>query len=190
MSAREAEIRRAPAGEAPSRPLSLSDRLDAVVPIAATATAFACLARVGVNGNGLIAAVAGFLLVWLSAIDLREHLLPNRIVLPGTAFLLVAHVALEPSHAPEWLLSAFGAGAIFLLPALIRPDALGMGDVKLAMFLGALLGGAVVSALALGLLAAGIFAVGLVLSRGRAALRVQMPLGPFLAFGGLVLLLA
>lgn len=165
-------------------------RADGAVPLASAVAALLCLTRVGLNADGLIAAFVGFILVWLAAIDLRERILPNRIVLPATGFVLAAHVALEPSHAFRSLLSAVAAGAIFLVPALIRPDALGMGDVKLAMLLGAALGGQVVPALALGLLLAGLFAAGLVFTRGRTALRIQMPLGPFLVLGGLVVLLA
>ena len=82
------------------------------------------------------------------------------------------------------------AGAVFLVPAMIRPGALGMGDVKLAMMLGAALGANAASALTLGLFVCGLVAIALVALRGRAALKSDIPLGPFLAFGALVLLLA
>jgi leader peptidase (prepilin peptidase)/N-methyltransferase len=177
--------------EAEVRPVASSAvATEALMPIGAVAAAVVCLARVGLTGEGMVAAFVGFVLVWLAVIDIRERILPNRNVLPATAFVLAANIALEPDKAAQWVLSAFAAAAIFLVPALIRPDALGMGDVKLAMLLGAALGPQVVSALALGLFTAGLFAVGLVLARGRAAMKVQVPLGPFLAFGGLVLLLA
>jgi prepilin signal peptidase PulO-like enzyme (type II secretory pathway) len=65
-----------------------------------------------------------------------------------------------------------------------------MGDVKLAMLLGAALGRDVVAALTLGLFAAGAFALLLVLARGRPALKTEIALGPFLAFGGLAVLVA
>jgi leader peptidase (prepilin peptidase)/N-methyltransferase len=163
---------------------------DALLGVGAAFVALLCLIRLGLTGEGVIAAFAALVLVTLAAIDFRERILPNRIVLPATAVILVAHVALAPSSFLEWVIGAVGAGFVFLVPALVRPDALGMGDVKLAMLLGAALGSAVVPALMLGLFATGLFAAGLVLVRGRAALKTQMPLGPFLAFGGLVLLLA
>jgi leader peptidase (prepilin peptidase) / N-methyltransferase len=177
--------------EAEIQPAAVSTRLgaDGLVLFAAGVGALLCLARVGLNGEGVIAAFVAFVLVRLAAIDFRSRLLPNRIVLPATTVVLLAHLVLTPSRAPWFLLAAAGAAGAFFIPALLRPGALGMGDVKVAMLLGAALGGAVVPALMVGSFAAGVFAAGLVLVRGRGALRMQMPLGPFLAFGGLVLLL-
>jgi prepilin signal peptidase PulO-like enzyme (type II secretory pathway) len=65
-----------------------------------------------------------------------------------------------------------------------------MGDVKLALLLGAALGPKVVPALTLGLFAVGVFAAGLVFVRGRSALKTDIPLGPFLAAGALLVLVA
>lgn len=181
MSAREAEF----------QPAGASSRLEtrSLVPFAAAVAALLCLARVGLNGEGLIAAFVAFVLVWLAAIDLRERILPNRIVLPVTVALLAAHALLTPRSALQYVIAAAVAGVVFLVPALIRPGSLGMGDVKLAMMLGAALGSAVVAALTLGLFATGVFAVVLVATRGRAALKTQIPLGPFLAAGAILLLL-
>jgi leader peptidase (prepilin peptidase)/N-methyltransferase len=81
------------------------------------------------------------------------------------------------------------AGTFLLLPALIRPGAIGMGDVKLALLLGAVLGPLVAAALVIGLCAAGGFALLLVFSHGRSAFREQMPLGPFLAGGAIAAIL-
>lgn len=163
---------------------------EALVAAGAACAAVLALGSMGLNGEGIVAAFVAFVLVWLAVIDFRERILPNRIVLPTTAVVFVAHVALSPSRAPEWLLAAIGAAIVLLIPALIRPGALGMGDVKLAMLLGAALGRDVVPALTLGLFAAGAFAVLLVLARGRPALKSEIALGPFLVFGGLVTLLA
>jgi leader peptidase (prepilin peptidase)/N-methyltransferase len=164
--------------------------VDRGVAFAAAVVALLCLLRVGASGDGVIAGFAGFVLVWLAAIDVRERVLPNRIVIPATVVALLLHIALAPSAAPEWILATFGAALVFFIPASLRPGALGMGDVKLAMLLGALLGRAVVGALAVGLFAAGAFALLLVLVRGRSALKTDIPLGPFLALGALVALLA
>ena len=181
MSAREAEV----------QPVGASSRVEArgIVPFAAAVAALLCLARVGLNGDGLIAAFLASVLVWLAAIDLRERILPNRIVLPATVAVLAAHALLTPRDVLQYLIAALAAAAVFLLPAVLRPGALGIGDVKLAMLLGAALGSDVVPALTLGLFATGFFALGLVFARGRAAMKTQMPLGPFLAFGAILLLL-
>jgi leader peptidase (prepilin peptidase)/N-methyltransferase len=163
---------------------------DGVVVFVATLTATLCIARIGLGGDGVIAAFVAFVLVQLAAIDFRERILPNRIVLPATAVVLVAHAAVSPRHIAVYVVAALVAGGAFLLPAMLRPGALGMGDVKLAMMLGAALGAKTVTALTLGLFVAGLFAIGIVLVRGRAAMKSDIPLGPFLALGGLVVLLA
>jgi leader peptidase (prepilin peptidase)/N-methyltransferase len=82
-----------------------------------------------------------------------------------------------------------GAATFFLVFAVARPGALGMGDVKLALLLGTALGQGVVPALAIGCGAIAIAAGGLAVVHGRKALRMTIPLGPFLAFGALVVLL-
>jgi leader peptidase (prepilin peptidase)/N-methyltransferase len=80
---------------------------------------------------------------------------------------------------------------LFVL-ALVYPAGLGMGDVKLALLLGAALGGAVLPALFLGTLAGAAAAVVVLARRGLQARRTTMPYGPFLAFGAIatILLLA
>ena len=74
------------------------------------------------------------------------------IVLPAAAIVLVAMTVLEPSA--EWALGAFGAAFFLFLAALAYPKGMGMGDVKLALLLGAMLGRTVPVALMLGMLAA------------------------------------
>jgi prepilin signal peptidase PulO-like enzyme (type II secretory pathway) len=63
-----------------------------------------------------------------------------------------------------------------------------MGDVKLALLLGAGLGWGVIGALLVGFLATLPFAIAVLVKGGRAATST-LPLGPFLAFGGLVVLI-
>ncbi len=65
-----------------------------------------------------------------------------------------------------------------------------MGDVKLAAFLGAGLGAAVVVGVFIGFLAAAVPAAVLVVRHGSAARKQAIPLGPFLALGGVVALFA
>jgi leader peptidase (prepilin peptidase)/N-methyltransferase len=66
---------------------------------------------------------------------------------------------------------------------------MGMGDVKLALLIGAALGYAVVTALFLGTVAAGIFAAVMLFKEGSSARKRAIPLGPFLAAGAIVVLL-
>lgn len=147
------------------------------------------LARGDLSAWGVVAAATAGLLVWLAAIDLESRLIPNRIVVPAAAAVLAAAFTLEASQGLEHAAAAVVAGASLLLAASLRPGALGMGDVKLALLLGALLGTAVLTALTIGfVLVAG---VGLVLlaRHGRSALQRQVPLAPFLAAGAIAALL-
>ena len=149
----------------------------------------AALLHIGVGARGLLVAVVVVVLVELAAIDLERRILPNRIVLPTLLAVLAAQLALDPSRYLESLVAGLGAGAFLLLPSLIRRGAIGMGDVKLAVLLGATLGRLVTAALVIGLCAAGGAALLLLATRSRAALKQEMPLGPFLAGGAIAAVL-
>jgi leader peptidase (prepilin peptidase)/N-methyltransferase len=155
----------------------------------AVAIAACVLLRYGPNAAGVIAAFTGAVLVVLSVIDLESHRLPNRIVLPSAALVLVARLATEPEHWAAWVGAGAGAFACLLALGLAYPAGLGMGDVKLALLLGAALGGAVLTALFLGTLAAGLAGLVLLVRDGREARRRAIAFGPYLAFGAIVTLL-
>jgi leader peptidase (prepilin peptidase) / N-methyltransferase len=137
----------------------------------------------------LAAGAMAVVLVVLAAIDLEHRIIPNRIVLPGAAILLVARLATSPSRTPEFLIATIGAAVAFLLPNLINSKAMGMGDVKLAAFLGAGLGWGVIGAVALAFIATFPFALGTLITRGVAARKSTLPFAPFLALGALVILI-
>jgi leader peptidase (prepilin peptidase)/N-methyltransferase len=136
----------------------------------------------------LVLAFFAAVLIVLSVIDLRTRRLPNRIVLPAAAVVLVAQIAIAPGRALEWTLAAGGAFALLLVAALVNPAGLGMGDVKLALLLGAALGWAVAPALFIGFAAAALAGIVLVARGGWGARKTAIPLGPFLALGGIVAL--
>jgi len=147
------------------------------------------LGHFGLGARGLISVGFVVVLAVLSAIALQYGQIPNRILVPAGCALLVAQVAFFPGQAAEWLVAGLGAGVALLVPALLRRDALGMGDVKLAAFLGIGLGKAVIGGLLLGSLAAVPFAVAILVRHGVEARKERMPLGPFLAVGGFLALL-
>jgi len=139
--------------------------------------------------QSVVLAFFAAVLVVLAVIDLRTRRLPNRIVLPAAALVLVAQIAIAPDRAVEWTLASAGAFAFLLVAALINPAGMGMGDVKLALLLGAALGWAVAPALFIGLSAAALAGVVLIARGGlTAARKTAIPLGPFLAFGGIAAL--
>jgi leader peptidase (prepilin peptidase)/N-methyltransferase len=145
--------------------------------------------RYGVRAETPVVVFVIFVLVVISRVDLERRIIPNRIVLPAWIAVLLAHLAIHPAHWLEFLVASFGAGLFFLVVALVYPAGLGMGDVKLALLIGAALGWAVVGALLLGTLSAGVFGAILLFKEGSSARKRAIPLGPFLAAGAIVVLL-
>jgi leader peptidase (prepilin peptidase)/N-methyltransferase len=145
--------------------------------------------RFGATSRFAVAAFFIATLCVLAAIDIAERRVPNRIVLPAAAAVLVAQTALVPDRALEWALCAIAASLALFLPHVVYPAGLGMGDVKLALLLGAALGSTVFPALFIGFFAAAVYALFLLAAHGFAARRQTIPFAPFLAFGGIVALL-
>lgn len=135
-------------------------------------------------------AAAAVLLCWvlvlITCTDLEHRLIPDAIVLPSAVALLALRTVDDPGL--EWILSALAAGLVLFLVVLVYPSGLGMGDVKLTAFLGAGLGASVVVALFVGFFVAFVPALVLFVRGGRAAGKRAIPLGPFLALGGVVAL--
>lgn len=142
-------------------------------------------------GPGVLSAAFGFILVLVSSTDYERHRIPNAVSYPAAAAAAafcwawpdrtVADIAVGAAFA-------LGAGGIFFgLGLLARGTGLGLGDVKLMLLIGLLLGWPVVMfALFGGVMLAGIPAVALIL-RGRTG--AHFAYGPYLAAGGLVGLL-
>lgn len=88
------------------------------------------------------AGVAGFgVLVWLAALsfyDIRERRLPNWLTMPG-AVVILGIAAAHGRGAPA-VLGAVALFALYALVHLVAPTAMGAGDVKLAIGIGALTG--------------------------------------------------
>ncbi len=148
----------------------------------------ASVLRFGLTLEALVAVFFCVVLVAISAIDIEHRIVPNRIVIPSAAIVLVAQTALQTS--PEWALAALGASGFLFVAALAYPKGMGMGDVKLALLLGAMLGRPVAVGLMIGFLAALVPAAVLTLRHGSKARKIAIPFAPFLAFGAIVALFA
>jgi leader peptidase (prepilin peptidase) / N-methyltransferase len=148
----------------------------------------ACAAVFGLTPRAAVAAFFGAVLVAVSFVDLRHRIVPNRIILPCTLVLLAAQTALEPS--PEWLMAALSASAFLFVAVLAHPRGMGMGDVKLALFLGAGLGRTVGVALMVGMFAALLPSIVLLVRHGSSARKMGIPFAPFLSIGAIVALFA
>jgi leader peptidase (prepilin peptidase)/N-methyltransferase len=145
-----------------------------------------CVFAFGLTLHAAIAALFCAVLVAVSAIDLEHRIIPNRIVLPATVVVLVANTTRDLS--PEWTIAALGASGFLLAAALAYPAGMGMGDVKLALLMGAALGKTVPVALMGGMLAAMIPGLFLFARHGSKARKMGIPFGPFLAIGSVVAL--
>jgi prepilin signal peptidase PulO-like enzyme (type II secretory pathway) len=126
-------------------------------------------------------------LVAISAIDIRQRIVPNRIVLPAAAVVLAMRTAFHPSAV--WVAAGVGAAGFLLVAAVARPGGMGMGDVKLALLLGFAVGWTVPVAIVVALLAALVPSVALIVRHGAAGRTMGIPFAPFLALGGVVALL-
>lgn len=158
------------------------------VEIATALLVGACGLRFGLSAYTAIAAGFCVVLVAISAIDLEHRIVPNRIVVPAAALAVVAQLVREPSL--EWPLGALGASLFLFVAAVAYPRGMGMGDVKLALLLGAVLGRSVAAGLMIGMIAALVPAMVLFARHGSAARRATIPFAPFLAFGAVVALFA
>ena len=120
--------------------------------------------------------------------DLFERRIPNRIVVPA-AFACAAAWA-----ASGIALLALAEGLVLVLAllalSLFRPEALGMGDVKLALLLVLGLDGRAMVALLVALTLAAGFGLVLLVRFGRSAASRKLPLAPFFAAGALLALIA
>ena len=160
-----------------------------LVAIAVAVLTVLAFARFGLEPRALVVAFAAAVLTVLAAIDIEHRLLPNRILLPATAVVLAAQLALRPQDAVQWLLAGLCAAAFLALPLLVRRDAMGMGDIKLALLLGACVGWGVFGAIVIGCLAMVPVAV-LMLGRDGSIRGATLPFGPFLALGTIAVMFA
>lgn len=135
-----------------------------------------------------LAAVYVPLALALSVVDVREHRLPNPLVLALTAAVLVviaATAALSPGARAACLFALVLGAVVAVLGialALVAPGLIGMGDAKVAPVIAvvcALLGAEAVLAAVLGVAVLGGLVGIIVLARTRDP-RARIPYGPVL----------
>ena len=140
----------------------------------------------------LLALRSVFVIVLVQVIffDFEHRLILDRVMFPSMALALVASLF----NQPWWAGIATGlvAGLLFLLLALVgaaifKAEALGFGDVKLALFMGLLLGPLpTIQALFYGVLLAGIVSIGYII--WRRSMKGTIAYGPYLSAGALIVL--
>jgi prepilin signal peptidase PulO-like enzyme (type II secretory pathway) len=127
-------------------------------------------------------------LVFIAVIDLEHMIIPNVVVLPAALVGLAASIALDPDRWWIYLVAAVGSSFFLFILALIWPGGMGMGDVKLALLMGAVLGVVVVVAFFLAFLLGAIVGLTLILTKKRGR-KDAIPFGPYLALGSVIALL-
>jgi len=139
-------------------------------------------------------------LVVLSAIDYDTKTIPNKILLPATVITLLMlplyflNIETPPTitgmNAGDSLIGLLAGGGFLLLVAILGPvifkkNAMGMGDVKLAAFMGLFLGGYVLLALFIGFFIGAVVGIALI-ATGKRTAKDMIPFGPFLASGAII----
>lgn len=135
---------------------------------------------------------------WLLAIDARTHRLPDRIVLPtlaGLLLLALVDALATGDRAPSIraLLGMIVLGGFYALLRLLSRSGMGGGDVKLAAVIGLVLAWHGWTALAVG--AASAFVLGALYALGLMALRradrtTRIAFGPWMIVGAVLGVLA
>ena len=128
-------------------------------------------------------------MVVLFAIDLRHHLLPNVITLPGIVAGFLLSLFLPPGWQASLIGLIAGGGVLFAIAEgyyrLRGIEGLGMGDVKMLAMIGAFLGWKLMLVtLILASFAGSVIGVGII-ALGRGGMKAALPFGTFLAVGAL-----
>ncbi|HEY0079750.1 MAG TPA: prepilin peptidase [Pyrinomonadaceae bacterium] len=155
------------------------------------------------------------IIISLVFIDAEHMILPDVINFPGLAFALVARAVVPNLYGvgslaegalqgwPVWAISLVGAllgallggGSLWLVGWLwehVRGvEAMGLGDVKMMLMVGAYLGWPLTAlTIFLGVLTGSIIGVALMLRRGERDMQMLLPFGIFLGLGAIISLLA
>jgi leader peptidase (prepilin peptidase)/N-methyltransferase len=149
----------------------------------------------GVTLRVLFSMVALIPLTMIMVTDLEAKLVPNRIMLPSLAAILVLGTIFGPAMPAQgyirWWHTLAGAAvgfAVFRLlvwigVAIFGPGALGEGDITLATYVGGVVGiMMILEALVLAFALGGLGAFLVLLAR-RGALKTAIPYGPFIILG-------
>jgi leader peptidase (prepilin peptidase)/N-methyltransferase len=161
---------------------------DPAIELATALLLAGCILAFGLTLTTAAAAVGCAALVVVTATDLERRIVPDRVVLPAAAAVLALRTVADPS--PEWVLGALGMAGVLFVVVLAYPGGMGMGDVKLALLIGALVGRSASVALMLALLLAFVPSAVLLARHGSRARKLAIPFAPFLAAGAVIALFA
>ena len=161
-------------------------------PVVLTAVLFGLFAwRLGPHWVLLIRSLWVAVLVQVIFFDFEHNLVLDRVLLPSALAALPLSLVTPGLGIVPAVITGLVTGVVFLAIAelgslVFRAEAMGYGDVKLAAFLGLILGPRpTFNAVVVGVIMAGVVAVVLLALRIR-GMRDSISYGPFLAAGALV----
>lgn len=133
--------------------------------------------------------VIGYLLFVISSLivvfvyDFKYYLIPDIVVYPAILVSLVFVVFRNYQSLQEIVLSMIGAALFLSLVIVSRETWMGMGDVKLAVLMGLILGWPnILVALFISFISGAMSGL-LLISLGKKSFKSQLPFGPFLVLG-------
>jgi prepilin signal peptidase PulO-like enzyme (type II secretory pathway) len=143
--------------------------------------------------NSLVEAliVSGYVaaLIVCTATDVLAYRVPNVVTYPSILAAIVVGMTMPDADRLDVALGGLITGGTFLAMSIATRGGMGMGDVKLAFFVGFALGLALgVVSLLITAIAGGVIAVLLMVTRVRSR-RDPIPYAPFIAIGALYVLL-
>lgn len=162
---------------------------------------------IGLNANLAIALTFVSIMILISAIDIKQQIIPNRIVIFGLIIgglffiltLFISEISLPPFKMSRelfpgyWSIVGFFSGGLLILTVAVvakvvmKQDAMGGGDIKLAALMGMYLGPYVGVAIFIGFLIGSIVTLPLLMI-GIIKRKQPVPFGPFLAAGAVLTL--
>lgn len=159
--------------------------------------------RFGLDLRTAVGVPLVLVLVQVIVFDARHRLILNRVIYPAILLALLAS-PVNPlldgagagwvAHVLSAIEGALLAGGLFFVAVLLTGGGVGLGDAKLAFFMGATLGllplnsSPVLLALIYGVVLGGVVAAALLITRLR-SMKDYIPYGPYLCLGAVAALL-
>jgi leader peptidase (prepilin peptidase)/N-methyltransferase len=171
-----------------------NERISLIYPIGESLTALlygVCAWHFGVNYELIPALVFSSILVMIIVTDIREMIIPNRIVYSGMIILTVIRLFIHPLPLLNYGLAFILGGGILLAISMIgtfilRKEGMGGGDLKLFALVGLVLGiKLTLLSIFVSSLLGTLYGVGLMIMR-RYERGKHIPFGPFIAAGSLI----
>ena len=159
--------------------------------VAITAAVFATIGRQYAGSDwhlGIVAFYASALII-CAATDILSYRVPNSVTYPAIVGAFAIGMVIDGANRPDVAAGGLIFGGLLFLPSVLTGGAMGMGDVKLAFFVGFALGlTLVVPAMLVMAISGGVAAALLIATRLRGK-GDPIPYAPFIAGGALLVLL-